>query len=199
MASLGRFLGALGPITFVVSWTVAGGVRTGYEPLDEPISRLFELGAPNRWMVIAGVVTYALGAIAFAGFLWGRGVRAGAVFMGLAGAAALGIVAFPCSPGCPGPGLATDDGHVLAAGTNYASFALAALSTTVTFRRRHEAATGYLALSLSLALVGAAGLAAQAVGAPHDGLLQRVGLTSLDVWMVATALRPPGSGAGHDR
>jgi hypothetical protein len=101
--------------------------------------------------------------------------KAAAVALGVAGVASVAVAVFPCTEGCPGPGSFTDTAHVVAAGAFYVSFVLVpvlqARSPT------HVVVAGVAGVALAL----------HGGGIGPNGLLQRVGLTLLDGWLIATA------------
>src|SRR5688500_6922534 len=99
--------GIAGPTAFIASWLIAGWLREGYDPVNDAISRLAELGAPNRWIVSTGMVTFGGACLLFAPRL----NRPASSVLSVAGVASLVVAAFPCTEGCPGPGTVTDAGH----------------------------------------------------------------------------------------
>ena len=151
---------------------VAGTLRPGYDPVTDAISRLAELGAPNRWIVTSGMIAFGLGALVFAGLLR----RSAAVALVIAGLSSFAVATFPCTQGCPGGGSFTDVAHVLAAAAFYVAFVLVPLL----HHRRGPVVV--------VALVAGAALALHGGGVGPNGLLQRSGLTILDAWLVVTAL-----------
>jgi hypothetical membrane protein len=171
----------VGPFVFIVSWVVAGALRDGYDPVHEAISRLAELGAPNRWIVTTGMATFGIACI-FVGRAWK--VHAGLVGVALvaAGIASLFVAAFPCTEGCPGSGSFTDVAHTLSAGTHYIAFAG---GTLVAARLARSAR--FRSWSLAAGVAGAGALIVHATGAGPNGLFQRIGLTTLDLWLASMA------------
>ena len=152
---------------------IAGALRQGYDPVNDAISRLAELGAENRWIVSTGMVTFGGACLAFAPRLR----RPAATSLTIAGLASFGVAAFPCTEGCPGPSTPTDVGHSVSAGIHYVAFALTPLL--------HERKP----LDVALAVLGGAALLAHGTGIEPNGLWQRVGLTLLDAWMIAAAAK----------
>jgi hypothetical membrane protein len=169
-----QIAGVVGPVVFITSWVVAGALRDGYDPMHDAISRLAELGAPNRWIVTAGMVTFGAAVPIFARLL-SPGAR---LFAVVAGLSSLAVAAFPCSEGCPGDGEFTDTAHGLAAGAHYVSLIAMGL----------VASRSVAARAVVLAAGGALLLHASGIG-PNGGL-QRLGLTTLDLWMITLAVRP---------
>ena len=163
----------MAPLYFISCWVYAGAIRDGYNPVRDAISRLAELGAPNRYIVTSGMVVFGVGCLLFAGLLR----KPASISMTVAGLASFGVAAFPCTEGCPGFGSLTDTAHILFAGLHYVSFGL----TPVLHSRK----------PVVLTIAGLAGLALliQATGLGPNGLFQRIGLTTLDAWLIATASR----------
>lgn len=170
---------------FVSSWTIAGALREGYDPVEDAISRLAEIDAPNRWIVSSGMVAFGVCALAFSS-VWRDDHPSGAAALAAAGLSSLGVAAFPCTEGCPGPGEFTDTAHGVVEGVHYFSFALAvALSAWEAGRLGRIRYAGWSRLA-----AGAGGvlLLLHAAGLGSNGLFQRLGLTTLDAWLVSSAL-----------
>ena len=156
---------------FATSWIVGGLLREGYDPINDAISELAALGTSRRWLVTSGMVSFGLGALAFSPELRG----AARASLAVAGAASLGVAAFPCTEGCPGWGEFTDNGHAVAAGIHYVAFA----STPLLASRSP--------VSRTAALIAAVALGSHVAGLGPNGLMQRIGLSTLDLWLAATA------------
>jgi hypothetical protein len=120
-----------------------------------------------------GIVAFGAGSLAFAPAL---GHRAGAA-LAIAGVGSLSVAAFPCTEGCPGAGEFTDTAHTVAAGLHYIAFALVPVLASKDRR------------TLIISGIAGTALALHGLGLGPGGLLQRIGLTILDAWLVATALR----------
>ena len=171
---LARTAGIAGPLVFITSWVVAGSIRDGYDPVHDAISRLAELGAPDRWIVTSGIVVFGVAVMVF-----GRMLPPLAGWLAIAaGLGSLAVATFPCTEGCPGSGTVTDVAHVIAAGAHYIALVGMALFAS---RSRVVQAVVLLA-GLVLLLHG--------TGIGPNGAFQRLGLTTLDVWMIVTGLRP---------
>jgi hypothetical protein len=168
-----------GPVAFVTAWSVLGAVKKGYSPIEDPISRLAAVGASTRPFMTAG----------FAAFGAGVGLYASALRDGLSGpasvaawttaAASLGVAALPLNA-------ELDGAHAAAAGLAYASLAATPLLGARALARGGNKAAA--AASVGCGVVCGAALAASAVAGNRVGLWQRVGLSTGDVWIVATAL-----------
>jgi hypothetical membrane protein len=163
--------GIAGPTAFVAAWAVGGARTPGYSPVEQAISRIAEIGAPQRPVMTAGFVAFGVAVPAFALVARRRlGWRTAASLV-VAGVATLGVAATPLEDG------RDDTAHAVLAGVGYGAMALAPL--VVRHRRAGDAAVG---------LVAAAALLGTAVG-PASGLLQRLGLGVVDAWIVHRASR----------
>jgi hypothetical protein len=130
----------------------------------------------------AGFVVFGVAVIAYAFAL--REALAGWSWltMLLTGAATLGAAAFPLG--------ASDGVHGAFAVAGYAMLAATPLLAVPAFRPDRP---GWAGFSVAAGTVAAFCLVATAFGAAH-GLLQRLGLTAGDVWIVATAIELLRSG-----
>jgi hypothetical membrane protein len=177
-------------MAFIAAWAIAGARTPGYEPLRDAISRTAEAGAPQRHVMNAGFVTYAagsaVGAIALRRAIPGPAWIAGAVN----GVATLGVALTPLEHSST-----LDTAHTITATTGYVSLALTPLLAA-----RPLADAGHrraAAASVATGAVVAACLAATAV-TERSGLPQRLGLTTGDLWLIATgAAILSGWSAGH--
>jgi hypothetical membrane protein len=165
-----RLAGVVGPAAFVGAWVIGSVLRRsdGYSVVSDPISRLAEVGSSTKPLMTAGFVTFGVAVPAFA--LADRralGAPATAALV-LAGLGTLGVAAAPLHP--------VDDVpmHAVAAIAGYAGLAAAPILATTQ-------------RNVALGMLSAACLAATALGPAH-GLLQRVGLTVVDAWIVRRAL-----------
>jgi hypothetical protein len=178
---------------YVAGWAVAGQVRADYDPTEQAISELFALGAPltSRGPLVVGLVlsgiAFLLLAPALHRALPGRG-RLGPLLVVVAGIGTLGVVAAPCTDGCPGTGTSTTDTwHAVTAGVGYGALVLAPLAFGWRIRR---ALPGLARWS---AVIGGAGLTLFVVyvlglleGVP--GVQQRLFNTVADGWYVLVAV-----------
>lgn len=171
--------GVAGPAAFVAAWAIGGAVAEGYSPVEDPISRLAAVGATTRPLMTAGFLGFGAGMTAFA-----AGVRtslAGRAWVAAlaAGACTVGVAAVPLDGG-------RDDLHGVLAGLGYAALvAVPALAA----RPLARADRGDAAVATLVAAVAAACLVASATTSGPDGLLQRLGLTTVDAWIAVTAVR----------
>jgi hypothetical protein len=183
------WFGLVAVSAYVLGWLVAGRVRDGYDPTQQAISELFELGAPwpSRGLLLVGLtlsgVAFLLLAPVLHRCLPGEG-RLGPVLVAVAGIGTLGVIAAPCSPGCPGAGTtAFDLWHTVAAGVGYGALVVAPLAFAWRLRSSERtlavwsAVIGAVAGALFLAYLGGLFDAA-------PGLAQRVFNTLADAWYV---------------
>jgi hypothetical protein len=155
---------------------VGGAVTDGYSPVRDAISHLAELGALTRPWMTAGMVAFGIGVPVF-----GLGLRKavdGPAWLAAiaAGAGSLAVAAVPLRPGEDVPG------HAVAASFAYLTVSLVPLLAAPHLRGRWRAA------SIAAGVGAGVCLAATAIGPAH-GLFQRAGLTIVDAWIIAMALR----------
>ena len=170
----------LGPAAFIAAWVVAGARTPGYEPLSDAISRTAADGAPQRHVMNAGFVLYAVGSAAGAVAL--RRAIPGPAWIASAvnGVATLGVALTPLERSS---GL--DAAHTVTATTGYISLALTPLLAA-----RPLAAAGHRRTAAASAATGAGVAACLAATAltEDSGLPQRLGLTTGDAWLIATGV-----------
>jgi hypothetical protein len=174
---------------YVLGWLVAGRLRDGYDASHQAISELFELGAPwsSRGLLVVGLAVSGVAFLLLAPVLHrrlpGEG-RLGPVLVAVAGLGTLGVIAAPCSPGCPGADTTPFDlGHTVAAGVGYGALVLAPIAFAWRLRSAERTLAGWSAVIGGLA--GALFLAY--LGGVFDaapGLAQRVFNTLADAWYV---------------
>jgi hypothetical protein len=187
------WFGLVAVVLYIAGWALAGRLRRGYVPTEQAISELFELGAPwaSRGLLVVGLslsgLAFLLLAPALDRSLPGHGWL-GPGLVVLAGVGTLGVLAAPCTPGCPGFGTTTTDSwHVVTAGTGYGALASAPLAFAWRLRRdaptlaRWSAIIG--ALSVGLFVIHVSGVVTAATG-----LQQRLFNTVADAWYVLIVL-----------
>jgi hypothetical membrane protein len=168
-----------GPGIFIAAWIIGGMLLSRYSPIDQHISDLAAVDASTRWLMTLGFAAFALGVgVAAWPLRWLIGWPA-ALVLGINAALMLGIALTPTG-GSPD----TEFVHAMLALLLYASLAavgpLAALSM-----RRHGA---IVALgSLAVGVVTLAFLSAS-LGETRSGLLQRIGITVTDAWLIAIGI-----------
>ena len=171
--------GVAGPALFAAAWALGGAIEPGYSPVHEAISSLAAVGASVRLLMTTGLAGFGLGMLLYAGAL--RSAVPGPAWLAAlgAGVAVLGVIAVPL-----GVSPATDDVH-----GGFAIAAYVALVAMPLLAARPLAAGGRRGVArLSVATGVASGLclAGMALGAT-PGLLQRIGLTVVDAWVVGSA------------
>lgn len=186
LAALG---GVVGPAAFLAAWALLGRRGAGYSPADDAISRLAATGAPDRYVMTAGLVALGTGLPLYGSAL--RATLSGPAWLcaTATGLATLGVASFPL--GSPTP----DRIHGVLAGIGYATLAATPLAAAAPLARSGR--TGWARLSAVAGLVSGASLLATVAG-PGSGLFQRLGLTAGHAWVVASAvdiLRTTGRGA----
>lgn len=174
---------------YVAGWLLGGALRSGYDPVEQAISELFELGAPwvSRGPLVAGLVVsgvaFLLLAPALHRVLPGGGLLGPALVV-VAGIGTLGVALAPCSPGCPGSGTtATDTWHAVTAGGGYAALVLAPLAFAWRVRAGAPRLAGWSLVIGGASLVLFVVYLLGAVG-PAPGLQQRTFNTLADGWYV---------------
>jgi len=185
--------GIAGPAAFITAWAVLGATTDGYDPIHDPISRLAATDADTRTAMTAGFLVFSVGVAAHAGPLH-RTFGAPTAAAALTTAAATAAVASLPLEG-PGGGVP----HAAAAGLAYAALAAVPLLGGLALRTLDDgpATRRAAAWSFAAAAVTGASLAASALAPTHHGLLQRLGLTVGDAWLIASALAVLGASRGR--
>ena len=175
------FGGVIGPAAFVSAWMLGGLLGdAGLSPIDDAISQLAAVDSNTRMLMTAGLLTFGFGVGAFA--VSATSVLGARTALALAATAAstLAVAALPL-----GSSDAVDSLHGLAAGFGYITLVLAPIAARKPLRRmgrQRLAAAGVLASTIA-----AVSLAASLTSAP-TGLFQRLGIASVDIWIVAVAV-----------
>lgn len=171
--------GVLGPIAFIAAWVVGAAIAgPGYSSVDDAISRLAAVDVETRPLMTAGFVAFGLALPCYAialrhalpGWAW--------VTAASTGLATLAVAALPLdrSP-------AIDRWHFVAAAVGYITLAATPLLAFGPLRSQGRSALAHA--GLAAALVSAVCLTLSAVTEPA-GLLQRLGLSATDGWLVAS-------------
>lgn len=172
--------GIAGPAAFVSAWLVGGVSTRGYSPVDDAISRLAAVGASTRPLMTAGFVAFGVAVPVYSAAL--RVSVPGPAWKAALGTglATLGIALFPLDVSST-----IDNVHAAVATLGYVT-----LAATPLLAARPLAAAGYRrAAEASVAVGVGAGLClAGTVVGPAHGLLQRLGLTLGDAWLVTSAV-----------
>jgi hypothetical membrane protein len=173
--------GIVGPGFFISDWAVLGTRAAGYSPVRDAISELARMHATTRPAMTAGFVV--LGAAVPAYGLALRDALPGPAwrFALVHGVATLGVAAFAL--GTPTSGKI----HGAFAGVAYATLAAVPIAASVSLRRR--GGRGLARASMVTGIVCAAALVASVAGPTSvHGLLQRIGLTIGDAWLMTSAV-----------
>ena len=170
-----------GPAAFVAAWTIGGARTPGYSYVHDAISRTAAAGAPQRGLMTAGFVAYALGV--GAGSLALRRALPGPAWMAAA-ISALGTAGVALTP--LDTSTTIDRAHAMCATVGYLGLAATPLLAAPPLRaaRRHRAA----AASTAAVAIIAAALAASTLLDSQVGLAQRIGLTTGDLWLAAAGI-----------
>jgi hypothetical membrane protein len=172
--------GIFGPSFFIADWAVLGARAKNYSPVHDAISELARMHAPTRPAMTAGFLVFGVAlptyAVALRDALPGRAWQ----FAAANGIATLGVATFAL--GTPTSG----DIHGAFAALAYASLAAVPITASLALRDRRPS---WLArASIVTGIACGAALLASVVGPAHvHGLLQRVGLTIGDLWLIASA------------
>jgi hypothetical membrane protein len=158
--------------------------------MEDAISRLAAQGAATRAVMTGGFVVFGIGVPLYAvalrrtlpGCAWAAAMASGV--------ATLGVALFPLDQSHAGDRL-----HAVFAGVGYAALALTPLLAARPLWRR-----GQRGAAVASVVIGAASgvcLAATVAG-PAPGFFQRLGLTLVDAWLVATAVTVARGHLGPD-
>lgn len=172
--------GIVGPSFFIADWAVLGTRAKNYSPVHDAISELAHMHAPTRPAMTAGFLVFGVAlptyAVALRDALPGRAWQ----FAAANGVATLGVAAFAL--GTPTSGKI----HGAFAALAYASLAAVPISASLALRDRRPSWRARASMATGVAC-GAA-LIASVVGPTQvHGLLQRVGLTIGDLWLITSA------------
>jgi hypothetical protein len=170
--------GVIGPVAFVGAWLLGSAITENYSAVDDAISDLAAVGAPNRAVMTVGFVVFGCGLIAF-GFALRALLDGGAwIAAVVTGVSTIAVAATPLG------GWSGDGVHAAFAGVGYVSL----VGLPLLAARPMAGGVGLRpAVSRTMAAISAACLAASTLGPAH-GLWQRLGLTVTDAWIVLTAL-----------
>jgi len=196
MSSLHRLLlqaGIAAPLVYLATVAVAGWATPGYSHLDQPVSALFEAGAPWALPVSAAFVLYNLLVLAFGAGLWlsfrdhPRALRVAALMVILSGLGGLVIELTPMDP-IGDPVTALGMAHLVIAAVILFSTIAAMAFAIAGWRNSSEAQGAAIATTAILVVVliaGALAALAAAQGMPLLGLYQRVTIGGYLVWLLA--------------
>jgi hypothetical membrane protein len=172
--------GIAGPITFVTTWSALSLATPGYSPVHEPISRLAAVEASSRSVMTGGFVVFGVGVALYAREISRCLSGAAGAAAAATAAATVGIAVTPLGSALGGAP------HAACAGVAYAALASTPALGARAFARRGD--RGAAVISTVVAVASGASLLASAVAGTRVGLLQRLGLTLGDAWIVASAV-----------
>lgn len=169
-----------GPAAFIGAWVVGGAATPDYSPINDAISRIAAVDAPNRALMTAGFVAYGAAVMVGSSALRTSPLRRCWWLAAVNGAATVAVAALPLEHSA-----AVDTWHGVAAGVGYASITALPLVSAAPLRRLgyRRAAT----LAVAGGLTSGVCLVATTVS-DANGFFQRFGLTVGDVWLVATGV-----------
>ena len=169
-----------GPAAFIGGWIIGGGRTPGYSPVNDAISRIAAIGAPERGLMTAGFVAYGAAVIVGSTALRASPLRRCWTLAAINGAATIAVAALPLEHSS-----SMDTWHGVAAGIGYISITALPLVSAGPLRQLgHDRAA-------TLAVVGGvtSGLCLVATTVTDaNGFFQRLGLTVGDVWLIATGI-----------
>jgi hypothetical membrane protein len=172
--------GIIGPVVFITTWLTTGIVASHYSPVDDPISRLAAVHASTRVAMTLAFVVFGVAMMFYASAL--RAALPGPAWIaaGLAGAATIGVAAFPLDHSAT-----VDHLHGVGAGLGYGALAATALLAAAPLAQ--EARTALAIAAVVLGTITGFALLLTLLG-PAEGLWQRIGLTAGDAWVIASAV-----------
>ncbi len=196
---------ALAAATIAPATPVLGGAaRPGYEPCAQFISELGERGAAHAaWVNFGGFLPIGVLVVLFAVFAaiavdgW-RG-RAGVLLFSGVGAAYIVAAFFPCDPGCPSPGSATQQIHSSGALAEYLGGGIGLILASTARIRGVALAPRWLTIAAAaVVLVAFAGMLAPSLQ-PQRGLVQRCAEFALFGWLAVAGIGAWRAASRSDR
>lgn len=182
--------GIVGPVLYTVTWLVLGFLDPTYSHTRDPISNLSAIGAPYALVMTSIILVFALLIVVFAYGLH-RGLPpgswAGPATLAIAGVGYAGIALAPLNlAGLGDPNVP----HTISASVTVFAMMLAPLFLYPRLRRNPgwKNLSGYSIATTILALAFAI-LASLPTFAGWEGLMQRLVLSVVLVWMIAIAIR----------
>jgi hypothetical protein len=170
----------VGPAAFIGGWLVGGGRTPDYSPINDAISRIAAVGAPNRDVMTTAFVAYGASVIVGSTALRTSPLRRCWWIAAVNGAATIAVAALPLEHSS-----SMDTWHGVAAGVGYISITALQLASAGPLREAgHRRAA---ALALVGGITSGACLVATTVS-DANGFFQRLGLTVGDVWLVAAGV-----------
>jgi hypothetical membrane protein len=182
--------GIVGPLLYTGTWLVLGFLDPEYNHVRDPISDLSAIGAPYAPVITLIIIVFAILTVAFAlGLQLGLppGFWAGPAALVIAGIGYVGIALAPLDLADPG-----DDNvpHTIAASATVFALMLAPVLHFPRLRRYTSWRNlGRYSIVTTVAAFGFAILASLPAFAGREGLMQRLVLLVVLVWMVVIAAR----------
>ncbi len=171
---------AAGPVAFVGGWLVGGGRTPDYSPVNDAISRIAAVGAPERSVMTAAFVAYGASVLVGSTALRTSPLRRCWSLAAVNGAATIAVAALPLEHST-----SMDTWHGIAAGVGYVSITALQVASAKPLRDTgHERAA---ALAIAGGVTSGLCLVATTVS-DANGFFQRLGLTVGDVWLVAVGI-----------
>lgn len=170
----------VGPAAFIGGWALGGARTPGYSAIDDAISRIAAVGAPERGLMTAGFVVYGCSVLVGSTALRDSPLRACFALAAINGAATIGVAVTPLEHSST-----VDALHAVAATIGYVSIAALPLVASRTFARAGR--RGLATASIAAGALTAASLVGTTLTVANGGF-QRLGLTVGDVWLAATGL-----------
>jgi hypothetical membrane protein len=177
--TIGAIGGVAGPAAFIAAWSVLGATRPGYSPIADPISRLAAIDSPTRVAMTVGFLAFGAGVALYAAELRTALSGSSAFAAVTAATASVGIAATPIGSSLGGAP------HAVCATIAYTALAAIPILGARSLARRglRRAST----VSVAVGVASGLSLAASTLTSPWAGLLQRLGLTLGDIWIIGTA------------
>jgi len=173
--------GVIGPVGFIGAWlTGAATTSIDYSSVDDAISRLAAVGADSRPLMTAGFVVFGVAVPTFAAALRKHVDGPAWIAAAATGVATLAVAATPLDRSS-----LVDALHGVFATAGYATLVAVPLLSLVPLK--HAGHRAFAATGAVLAGVSTVSLVLSSTDLP-TGLFQRLGLTSIDLWIVAVAL-----------
>ncbi len=170
----------VGPLAFITSWAVSGGVTKGYSPIRDHISDLAAVDAPTRPLMNVGFAAFTV-AIAAAAWPLRRVIgKPASIGLGINAALSAGIALAPLGVSPKGDRL-----HQAIAAAGYLALAALGPSAAPALATPHPTLAK---ASVGVGLVSLACLVASHVSEEQSGFWQRAGITATDAWLIAIGI-----------
>ncbi len=182
--------GIVGPLLYTGTWLVIGFLDSDYSHVRDPISNLSAIGAPYAAVMTFIILVFAILIAAFAlGLQLGlpSGFWVGPAVLVIAGIGYVGIALAPLDHANPGDGNVL---HNIAASVTVFALMLAPILHFPRLRRdRSWRNLGRYSIATTVATIAFAIIASLPAFADREGLMQRLVLLVVLVWMIVIATR----------